>query len=64
MKSASLRDVIHFALIQDGLSQKILYIIKGLLFLMFFLKNPKKMNGKEQSVPAASQAGDDIYPLF
>lgn len=58
-----LKDVIRFAAVQKSLLQKAAYLIRGLIFIPFM----SRMAGKaasDDSAASASQAGDDIYPLF
>lgn len=63
MKNELLNDIIRFSMSRETLSDKSVYLLKGLLFASF-LKTVSRRAGGDEAVSAASQAGDDIYPLF
>ena len=63
MKNELLNDIIRFAMSRKSLSEKSIYLFKGLLFAPFLDKVSRRA-GRDESVSATSQAGDDIYPLF
>jgi len=58
-----LKDIVRFSGAQKTLSQRAAYLIKGLLFAPFLSRVARK-SAADDAVSGASQAGDDIYPLF
>lgn len=64
MKNELLNDIIRFAMSRKSLSEKSIYLFKGLLFAPFLMQMSRKAAAGDNTVSAASQAGDDIYPLF
>jgi hypothetical protein len=63
IKSELLNEIIRFAMTRKGISEKSVYLIKGLLFAPFLDKLPRKAGGGDTAT-LTSEAGDDIYPLF
>ena len=57
----SLDIIIKFAVYQKKNHEKIFYLVKGILFYLFFVLFN---NNKSKESVTINQAGDDIYPLF
>jgi hypothetical protein len=63
MKSIVINNIIQISMNQKKASQKLIYLLKGLLFVFFIEKNSKR-SSEEEALSSSSQAGDDIYPIF
>lgn len=64
MNSNILNSIIRFAMAQKNFSQKLAYLMKGFLFAPFLMQMARKAAKGDNTISVASQAGDDIYPLF
>ncbi|MCG6535783.1 MAG: hypothetical protein L7F78_14055 [Syntrophales bacterium LBB04] len=58
-----MNDIILFAMARENLSDKVMYLFKGLLFIPF-LETASRKAGGDKDVSLVNEAGDDIYPLF
>ena len=64
MNRRMIKTIVRFSSSQKRWSGKALYLLKGLLFFPFLIRTLNGKSMRDESVSAASQAGDDIYPLF
>ena len=62
MKSQLFVDLLRFSANKKNKFERCKYIFFGLIFYLFLLKDFSV--GKQIKPETASQAGDDIYPLF
>ena len=61
MQNIKFIDILSFSKKQSKTLDKFKYLVIGLLFYIFFVKQKEK---SKISTKEISQTGDDIYPLF
>lgn len=64
MKFNLMIDMLRLAISKKRFSQKVFYVLQGIIFAPFIIYKNKKQMNEGRNVSDASLAGDDVYPLF
>lgn len=64
MKINLMVDMFRLAFSKGKFSQKVSYLLQGIVFMPFLVYEGIKQQKEGQSLADGNQTGDDVYPLF